>query len=497
MNRCLVLFFVIFLIFLFPTLSHADGDYSKPVFNSAEPSRVDILGANGDIKIKLKGKNLMVLQKDCKWNARRTMLFVRHTARGNQWQGMANNFRLVGDDSWPNPPRQYGHYGCYSNSELYVTLPRSIWCTSEGDLEFMLTKGITDYSAEWYYTEQTRSNVFRIPVVANPNDTPVIAEIRPEYYFVGQKASSITVIGTFRNDSMVEIDGKVLKTRRIEISHELIVAELPYGFGDREAMHMVRLVDPEGNPGQAKPFWVYGPVRVVKCTPQRLNRGLGQADITLKFGGLRPFTVQGKMVPDPGSGAVDNSPPAPSKYVKVPFSIPAKEKINVILSKKWMAREGKIYLKLVSSAGDAVQEIPVVPSRIGKLITPGKMAKTPILTLRKPDQKIIFRLPPLYKKKIKNLAAFTLKGNPDQSVIARMKQILIRYSEQTGGTGAPSEAELIDALKQEAMKELVDQERQKDQERIEAQREHIKKLISLIKEMWKVHQQNIKQIKNH
>ncbi len=164
--------------------------YTKPVITSSLPAQIEVSQAGGELELVLQGENFLISGNTPIWNSREIILYVRHSLKGGNWQGLYNNLRDGGRDpgTYPNPPRAFGK--CYydSNSKIRVWLSRSIWCNSEGTLQFLLIKG------KWgngpppmMVTEMARSNVHYTPVKGSVSGITEIDSLIPEFYYVNQK----------------------------------------------------------------------------------------------------------------------------------------------------------------------------------------------------------------------------------------------------------------------------------------------------------------------
>lgn len=496
-NWLLVVLFFLF----FASISLGAEEYSKPQFLRAEPYQIEIMEKSGKLELILYGKNFTVHKSNCMWNARETMLFVRHTGKGGGWQSIANNYRGT---NWPNPPRTFGLYGCFSNDRIIVNLPKEIWCATEGKLEFKFSKGKFDPTRG--FTVEVDSDVFRVPVVINGDDNPIIDHFQPDYFYVNQNAGYLRIFGKFRNGSSVLIDNKECKTHYSNLSEGLIEIELPSGFLSQQAMHMVTISDPQGNPGKAKALWVYGPAKVTKFKPQRLNTGMGKAEIKLNYGGLEPERVSAKVVPEVRMVSSRNTHVAergnlstsinrsksyssdnpPADWRSIPFSTPEKERMIISLTKKWMKWEGSLHIRLESKGGETEIKIPVIRSKVVQLKPPEKVINNKNIRLNVNKKLPIFKIKPKYAGEIRNVAKLMVQLKPEAEILVIMKSMYTRYRSETRGTSAQADKELITMLKKEAKKEVYKAEKNKDRDRAESARKHIKKLMKMIKEMMEI-----------
>ncbi|MBN1197418.1 MAG: hypothetical protein JXA62_08430 [Candidatus Aminicenantes bacterium] len=462
----------------------AETVYSKPVITGAIPAQVEVTLASGELFLLLSGQDLTIPGNDRKWNARDIRLFVRHSAAGGPWQCLYNRTRNDGNlgDAYFNPPREFGECSYYS-WQVELWLPRPIWFSREGTLQFLLIKGKCHGPGANDWTEKIRSNIFDIPVRTDVSGVTRIDSLQPNYYYIHQENPPLlTVNGQLDFGTAVLIDNSECVTVKRVPTSGLIQVKLPPGLLDRQDLHQVRLQDSQGTVSNAKALWVYGPPRVTHIHPEQLRTGMGQTTIKLRYGGLKPDAVRGRVDLLEGPGVCSHPPP--SDWEALSASFPANERINIVLDGNWTRCAGTLHLWLVSKAGDCRDSITIVkPTPVVPLRPPAKFSKAPVSAR-------ISALGRGFRPQLKRLAHKVVELKPETE-IRRDFQSLIKNTLAAAGDSPGASRAALESLKNELEKEIWAQERDKQEQLTAAQREHIRRLMAMLKEMARLQAQAV------
>lgn len=96
-----------------------------------------------------------------------------------------------------------------------------------------------------------------------------------------------------------------------------------------------------------------------------------------------------------------------------------------------------------------------------------------------------FRIDPKYNRQIRNIAKLMAQLKPQNIIMLKAKAMYIKYRSETRGASAKADTALLESIKKEALKEAYQAARNNDEEIKKRQREHIDKLLNMIKEMMK------------
>ena len=204
-------------------------------------------------------------------------------------------------------------------------------------------------------------------------------------------------------------------------------------------------------------------------TPQKVAPG-----IKVKVS-LRIIFKSGTALPQRITGGVDNKVLFQRNYSK--SAVPK----TGLPSFFWTAQVGRhrIWFKIkrnnFTKAQDFVRNIyvtyPIKPFKIKKL---------------RPR----FRLKYKYKVQLREVARMILNKAPISRIKLKMKNIhgaaYMQYHSETEGAGHQADEEALKVLQDEIQKAIWQQEQQKDEQRMESQREHIKRMMAILREMMKI-----------
>ncbi len=390
-----------------------EGDYSQAAFTAAFPGMIKVTKEAGELELFLKGKNLLVHPSGDVWNAREIFVYVRHAGKGEPWRGLYNNLR----DQYPNLPLENGSCAYDSADSLRVWLPKALWCSSEGQLEFQLVKGKFD-GATGDLLIQVKSASAPFPVAVRQILDGAVSRaeaLYPDSYVVHEaNPAPLQVRGAYGPDSVVVVDGMDWPVTNGQAAPGwLITAGLPAGFLDSPGRHTVTIRDRQNSPCVPATLWVYGPPVVKAVVPQGLLVGGRQANLELTCEGLLPDKAEvrvgyvysalppggppaaaqpsgavaippktdqtagnpdaaakpvaassARIVPPAkaGSGSQAAAPPAadeaPKEWTDIAFGTHG-GKIQVTLPAAWLKQEGVIKLRLTNTAGSVEASIPI------------------------------------------------------------------------------------------------------------------------------------------
>jgi len=236
----------------------------------------------------------------------------------------------------------------------------------------------------------------------------------------------------------------------------------------------VRLRDSQGTVSNIKPLWVYGPPRVTHINPQELRTGMGKTTLKLRYGGLKPEVIRGRVDLLAGAGACPHPPPL--KWETLPAVFPDNERINVVLEGNWTRCAGTLHLWLVSKAGDGRDSIKIAnPVPAVPLQPPSKFNKAPV-SVR------ISKLGSAFRPQLKGLAHKVVALKPEAE-IRRDFQSLIKNMLAAAGDSPGASQAALESLKNELENEIRARERDKQDQLTAAQREQIRRLLAMLKKM--------------
>ncbi|MEN6310256.1 MAG: hypothetical protein ABFD80_01815 [Acidobacteriota bacterium] len=405
-----------------------EGDYSQAVFTAVFPGMIKVTKETGNLELFLKGKNLLVHPPGDIWNVREIFVYVRHADKGEPWRGLYNNLR----EDYPNLPLENGSCAYDSAESLRVWLPKALWCSAEGQLEFLLVKGKFDgTTGELLVQVKSTSAPFKVAVRWILDGAVSRAdELYPAHYVVHQAdPPPLQVRGAYGPDSVVVVDGNDWPVTNGQAAPGwLTTAGLPAGFLDSPGKHTVTIRDQQNSPCVPATLWVYGPPVVTAVAPKGLPVGGGQANLEFTCEGLlpdkaevrvgyvysapapggQPGTVQpaaaippktdqtagrsgaatkpavaapAKIVPLAKAGAASQTaaPPAsdeaPKKWTDIAFGTHG-GRIQVTIPAAWLAQEGTIKVRLTNKAGSVEAAIPIKkPVTLSPTKTPVKILK--------------------------------------------------------------------------------------------------------------------------
>ncbi|HOW86277.1 MAG TPA: hypothetical protein P5119_09800 [Candidatus Aminicenantes bacterium] len=397
-----------------PGAAAGEDNFAKPVFQAAHPNQIKVTKEGGEIEIFLTGKDLAIGAEN-RWDARQILLYVRRSGTGEPWQGLYNNLR---GDGYPNFPIENGHCAYDWNESIRVWLPKARWCSTEGQLEFIMVKGKWDgQTGDMLIQEKTRSAVFPVPV-RTYLDGPVCyaKSLYPAYYVVNESnPSPLRVCGYYSPGSVVVVDGTDWPVTNDQAAPAcLITAGVPAGFLSVPGQHKVTIRDPQGSPCVPATLWVYGPPKIKDVTPKGLFIGAPAATIVLAYEGLQidkaevrvghiyemgsqgnqpagPATVKpvagaggtgstlvGRKVTIPaGSTAPAASEGGPKQWTPVDSAVIGPDKVKITIPAEWLKQKGTVGLKITSKAGSAEMTVPI--------------QKPPVSAVSKPTDKAVVR----------------------------------------------------------------------------------------------------------
>lgn len=434
-------FFTTFLLIgLFGTLLSVflqAQSYRPPRITECVPSQIEVTQEDGELEVVLHGENFLIEGNEPVWNAREIILFVRHSAKGDQWQGLYNNLRDGGatPGTYGNPPRSFGK--CYYDWDykIRVWLPRRVWCDSPGTLEFLLVKGKWgEGPPPMRVTEKTRSNVLGVPVQKDVTGITRIDSLIPEYFPVNPQDSTIlTIRGKFDYHTSVLVDNQALETVSANPMNGLISVQLPAPMLEHQALHQVRLSDSQNTVSNAKTFWVYGPPRVVAWEPERLHTHMQEMEIKIQYNGLIPGNVRIRSGDKP--------------WATVPFATPKQGYLLLTLAPEWTSTKGEIELQLESAAGNTTVRIPVDTAAPVVKVQRAASQQDKSFRLRIPASNLKNRY------ELAELAAMIVDGKPPENVMDKAGDLFRGIHSESG-----VEAQKTDQTTYAALKELVDKE---------------------------------------
>ena len=491
------------ILFFCTALAVESQDYTQPVLKSCIPSQIEVTQEGGEILLYLMGEHFLIWDQSSSqgiWNAREIILYVRHSAKGGNWQSLYNSRRNIKYGSgYPNPPRSFGQCAYDWDYQMRVWLPRNIWCNTEGTLEFLVVK--TRWGDDGKFHEIVRSSILGVPVKRSVTSITEIYSLFPEYFAV-DKTNPVThlyVKGKFDFGTAVLIDNIECKTVGSNPLEGVIMVELPPGMLKVQALHSVRLRDSQGTPCMPKTFWVYGPPKVTKVDPNRLRVGMGGIYVKIRYGGLKPKKVLAKVEyvirtkPSGSQNVVSGKTPVktwnkggtgagqtqtpPSSWESVAFDSSKRERLTITLESKWTVFEGMLKMRLVSDAGNTDVKIPI------KKPKPAVKYKPPKLIIKKPLKLQTHLLNTKHKKRIIELARMIVELKPGPLVKTKASNIYKAYKSDTKGSPQKTDENFLNALKKEVQKEIWNTEKQKDKQMTQQQRKHIQRLIQMIKQM--------------
>ncbi len=419
LRRTLVAVLALFTVFQAearPAAASGQDNFAKPVFQVAYPSQIKATKEGGEIELFLTGKDLAIGAEN-RWDARQILVYVRRSGTGEPWQGLYNNLRGEG---YPNFPLENGHCAYDANESIRIWLPRARWCSTEGQLEFIMVKGKWDgQTGEFLIQEKTRSEVFFV-AVRTYLDGPICwaKSLYPAYYVLNEaNPSALRVCGSYSPGSVVVVDGTDWPVTNDQAAPGcLITAGVPAGFLSVAGQHKVTIRDPQGSPCVPATLWVYGPPQIKDITPKGLMIGAPAASMVLTYEGLQVDKAevrvghiyeignQGGQVAGPvtvkpvtgaaatGSTAVraKASTPAgptasavseggPKQWTAVDSAVIGPDKVKITIPAEWLKQKGTVGFRLTSKAGSA--EITV------------SIHEPPVSATQKPAVKVIRRIP--------------------------------------------------------------------------------------------------------
>lgn len=379
-----------------PGPASAEDNFAKPVFKAAYPNQIRVTKEGGEMEIFLTGKDLSTGGEN-RWNARQILLYVRRSGTGEPWQGLYNNLR--GED-YPNFPPENGHCTYDWNESIRVWLPKARWCSTEGQLEFVMVKGKWDgQTGDMLIQEKTRSAVFPVPV-RTYLDGPVCyaKSLYPAYYVVDESnPSPLRVCGYYSPGSVVVVDGTDWPVTNDQAAPAcLITAGVPAGFLATPGQHKVTIRDPQGSPCVPATLWVYGPPTIKSVAPKGLTIGATTATIVLAYEGLQvdkaeirvgylyelgkqggqtaaPATVKplagaggsgstlvGQKVTTPSDPKAQSAGEGgPKQWTPIDTAGIGPDKVTFAIPAEWLKQKGTIGLKITSKAGSAETTVPI------------------------------------------------------------------------------------------------------------------------------------------
>ena len=86
-----------------------------------------------------------------------------------------------------------------------------------------------------------------------------------------------------------------------------------------------------------------------------------------------------------------------------------------------------------------------------------------------------------------------LKGASDAVIKLKMRAIHKAYHSETRGAGHQADQVALKALQEEVQKEMWESEKQKSEQQLQAIKDHINKLMEMIKEMMKIQTETFNQ----
>ncbi len=394
-------------------------DYSQAVITGTYPPVVKVSKGTDSVQLTLRGKNLFTRGPGDIWNTREVFVYVRRAGTNEAWRGLYNNLR----DMYPNFPLENG-YCEYHNSEYFLlSLPKALYCASEGSIEIEVVKGKWDgATGDLLVQVQSTSAPYKVPVSFYINAPGAYAkDTHPKYYLVGQPdPPPLMVYGTFGPGSIVEVDGTPLIMQSQDFAPGWITSSLPPGFLDKPGEHKVTIRDQQSSPCVPTKIWVYGPPVVKQVTPAGLLVGGNQANVEFTYEGLLPDKVEVKvgyvynLAPAAGqstaakpvnaavipSKADPNAPAAPVRVVPLgktagtAQATPAKAdpdaapkewtdtpfgthggNVQIGVPASWLKQEGTVKVRLTNKAGAVEASIPIrKPVTLSPADTPAKVS---------------------------------------------------------------------------------------------------------------------------
>jgi hypothetical protein len=381
------------------------GDYAPPVIAAVYPTMIKMTKDAGNLEVTLRGKNFLPHAPGEIWNVREVLVYVRHAGTAEPWRGLYNNLR----DNYPNFPLENGTCQYDHTEHFRLSLPKPLWCSSEGQLEFKVVKGEWDgKTGEFLLQEKAVSPVFKVAVRKTLDGAISWADkTYPAYYILHQAdPPPLMVYGRYAPGSVVMVDNVPLSVASSDAAPGWITANLPAGFLDTPGQRKVTIRDPQNSPCVPTNIWVYGPPVVKAVSPKGLLVGGAQANLEFTYDGLLPDKAEVKVgyvysVPAPGglattaqpanpaaippkagntakragaiarvvkkTGASSQTTPAPAgdgapkEWADIAFGTHG-GKIQVTIPAAWLKQEGVVKVRLTGMAGSVEASIPIKKS---------------------------------------------------------------------------------------------------------------------------------------
>jgi hypothetical protein len=378
-------------------------DYSQAIITGTYPPVVKVSKGTDSVQITLRGKNLLTRGLGDVWNVREVFVYVRRAGTNEAWRGLYNNRR----DMYPNFPLENGYCEYHTGEYFLLSLPKPLYCASEGSIEIEVVKGKWDgATGDLLVQVQSTSAPFKVPVSFYINAPGAYAkDTNPKYYLVGQAAPPpLMVYGTFGPGSIVEVDNTPLIMQSQDFAPGWITSSLPPGFLDKPGQHTVTIRDQQSSPCVPTKIWVYGPPVIKQVAPPGLIVGGNQANIELTYEGLPPDKAEVKvgyvynLAPAAGQStpaqpvnasaipakADPKAPAAPARVVPLgktsgtaqataakadPDAAPKEwtdiafgthgGNVQIGIPASWLKQEGTVKVRLTGKAGSVEASIPI------------------------------------------------------------------------------------------------------------------------------------------
>ena len=307
--------------------SAQNGDFSKAKLTGVYPAGLKVNPAAGTLKVLVTGTGLSIASPEgatgysgdsFAWDARQTVVYVRHSARGPVWQALFNSYRDWNTlpASYPNAPAEVGSHefqpfgNCYMTRYLELSLPASVWATADGILEIKVSKGkwggnvsfSKDSAAEspsmgeFGLARMSESNVVQIPVKKTVGAINAISAVSPEYFVVGEApVPNLSVAGVWGPGTVILLDGVPLETSCGFDPPGHLLAPFPPHLLSKPGVHTLMLRDVQNAASETASVWVYGPPQGMSTQPKVLMVGPEARNVDVRFTGLAPKSVEGRV----------------------------------------------------------------------------------------------------------------------------------------------------------------------------------------------------------
>jgi hypothetical protein len=186
---------------------------------------------------------------------------------------------------------------------------------------------------------------------------------------------------------------------------------------------------------------------------------------------LRLLILPGMKPPSVITGGVDNKMLLRANYTLAPG---IKKRTPAFT---WTARPGRhrIWFKVQ-------RQNQVKSQQFYRYIYVASMFKSLKIKKKRP----VFHLKAKYRTQLRGVARMMLNRVSDKMIKRQMRALHRAYHSETRGAGHQADEEALKALQEQVQKEMWESEREKNEQQQQAQREHIKRLMELIRELMKI-----------